>query len=83
MPEIKVTFSDGSTIKFHEEQSFKSVIKFKEAMSLDKIYTLWNHLDEGLIPSFLELISNSQFFFDLENPEIYYASNSIVKIEAL
>ncbi|MCK1198567.1 hypothetical protein MXZ29_06745 [Streptococcus uberis] len=83
MPEIKITFSDGSNVIFHEEQSFQSVVKSDEAMSLSKIYSLWSHVHDGLIPSFLELIANSQFFFDIENPEIYYASNAIVKIEAL
>ncbi|KKF59491.1 hypothetical protein [Streptococcus uberis] len=83
MPEIKITFSDGSNVIFHEEQSFQSVVKSDESMSLSKIYSLWSHVHDGLIPSFLELIANSQFFFDLENPQIYYASNAIVKIEAI
>ncbi|HEN0123651.1 TPA: hypothetical protein ACGL2S_000901 [Streptococcus agalactiae] len=83
MPEIKITFSDGSIVIFHEEQSFQSVVKSNDAMSLSKIYSLWNHVHDGLIPSFLQLIANSQFFFDLENPQIYYASNAVIKIEAI
>ncbi|WP_278189437.1 hypothetical protein [Enterococcus faecalis] len=30
MPEIKVTFADGSTEVFHEDQTFTSIVKLKD-----------------------------------------------------
>ena len=35
----------------------------------------------GLVPSFLELLSNSTFFFDVESPDVYYNSSSVVRVE--
>ncbi|EGS1179560.1 TPA: hypothetical protein I0F89_RS00665 [Enterococcus faecalis] len=87
MPEIKVTFADGSIEIFHEDQTFTSIVKRKEgnsfSVSLSNTYTLWRHTHDYLTPSFVELLANSEFFFDVENPDVVYASNSIVKFENL
>lgn len=90
MNQIKVTFSDGTVEKFHEEQSFMS-IRFirdeenpdKEFASQSEVFGLWNHIHDGLVPSFLELLANSIFFFDLEKPSIHYNSQAVVKIETV
>lgn len=57
MPEIKVTLSDGSTVNFHEEQTFCSVVTISQKDSTQTMvkgnkYGLWSHNDDGLIPSF-------------------------------
>ncbi|MHC5373606.1 hypothetical protein ACYSNU_07365 [Enterococcus sp. LJL120] len=89
MPEIKVYFADGTVETFHEEQSFMSIksslssneIPEKLYPSQSGVYSLWNHTHDGLVPSLLELLANSDYFFDIENPQNYYNSNSIVRIE--
>ena len=88
MKEIKVYFSDGSVRVFHEEQTFMALNVFPNQDSLSenymgqsKMYGLWSHIHDGLVPSFLELLSNSTFFFDVESPDVYYNSSSVVRVE--
>ncbi|AIS73964.1 hypothetical protein FMV56_000610 [Enterococcus faecalis] len=89
MPEIKVTFADGSTEVFHEDQTFTSIVKLKDKdndvfyPSLSANYSLWRHHHNHLTPSFVELLANSEYFYDIEKPDIIYSSNSIVKFELL
>lgn len=90
MNKIKVTFSDGTIATFHEEQTFTAIGFFtseenpkKYYPSHSEVWGLWNHVHDGLVPSFLELLANSKFFFDIENPKIVYSSQSIVKIEII
>ncbi|MFZ6148091.1 hypothetical protein ACO0KD_05670 [Enterococcus avium] len=91
MPEIKVFFADGSTEIFHEDQMFTTV-SFRQdnavtpahnSPSLSENYSLWSHHHNGLFPSFLELLANSEFFFDVEKPDIYFNSKLVVKIEEM
>lgn len=88
MHKIKVTFSDGSNTIFHEEQVFITVGFFtdqenpnRKLPSQSETFGLWNHIHDGLVPSFLELLANSNFFVDSEEPNTYYNSNAVVKIE--
>ncbi|AMW98422.1 hypothetical protein [Rummeliibacillus stabekisii] len=90
MNKIKVTFSDGSITTFHEEQAFVAVGFFPDDKAPGKnfpshfeTYGLWNHMHDGLTPSFLELLANSKFFFDIEEPNVYYNSQSVIKIESI
>ncbi|MFK4936773.1 hypothetical protein [Lactococcus garvieae] len=83
MPEIKVTFSDGSSVVFHEDQAFGTWIKSKDSVSQSEIYTLWYHHSYGLSPSMFEILLNSEFFYDIENPETNYNSNSVVKVQTI
>lgn len=88
MPEIKVFFSDGSSVFFHEDQTFQTIRSFvsnenpeRYDVSLSESFTLWAHHHDGLIPSFMELLANSMYFFDVEDRSTYYNSLQIVKIE--
>lgn len=90
IPTIRVTFADGSTQDFHEEQSFQAVRYSptkeepnKKYPGLSEVFGLWNHPHDGLFHSFLELLANADYFLDVENRSIYYNVSSIVKIEAL
>lgn len=90
MPKIKVTFSDGATVSFHEEQTFMAIGFFpdkedplKHQPSHFETFGLWDHVHDGLVPSFLEILANSKFFYDVEEPNIYYNSQAVVKIESI
>ncbi|MBT0890541.1 hypothetical protein KJR28_00650 [Streptococcus lutetiensis] len=83
MPKIKVTFADSSTVIFHEEQGFQTIVKRDNETSLGEFFSLWNHIREGLIPSFTTLLVNSLFFYDVENPSVVYSSSAVVKVEEL
>ncbi|MDT2643199.1 hypothetical protein P7D52_10415 [Enterococcus dongliensis] len=91
MPEIKVYFADGTVEIFHEDQTFTAITFYQSNgvtpihmnPSLSDNYSLWSHHHNGLFPSFLELLANSKYFFDIEKPDIYYNSGSVVKIESL
>lgn len=90
MPSIKVYFSDGSIEIFHEDQSLQTVVKrpdnehpLRESVSQSEVFTLWSHHHDGLIPSFLEVLANSMYFFDIEKPEVYFNPAAIVKIKSL
>lgn len=85
---IKITFSDGTTTTFHEEQSFMAIGFFPDDKnptrnfpSQSETFGLWHHVHDGLIPSFLEILANSKFFYDVENPNVYYNAQSVVKVE--
>lgn len=89
MEKITVYFSDGSKVDFHENQSLQTVkylvdekhVRQNKSASQSEIFTLWAHTHDGLIPSFLEVLANSEYFFDVKKPDIYYNSLAIVKIE--
>lgn len=89
MKKITVYFSDGSKVDFHEDQSLQTVKylvdekhdRQNKFASQSEIFTLWAHVHDGLMPSFLEVLANSKYFFDIEKPDIYYNSSAIVKIE--
>lgn len=87
MPTLKVTFADGSTEIFHEDQTFTAIVKKADrdsfSTTLSTNYTLWDHHHDGLASNFMELLANSIFFFDVENPKTIYNSNSVVKFQNL
>lgn len=66
MHRIKVTFSDGTEAVFHEEQTFQTWKTSNNSVSLGELSGLWYHHHDGLIPSFLEIVANAPFFFDVE-----------------
>lgn len=80
MPKIKVTFSDGTEVIFHEEQAFRTIIHNNKQAVLGEAFTLWSHSESGLIPSFLTMLTNGLYFFDIENPDVVYSVQSVVKI---
>ena len=81
MPEIKVTFADGTTKIFHEEQSFRTIVKTDKGSALSEIFSLWDHSNDGLIPSFTEMLMHGNFFFDVEEPTIVYSASSVIRFE--
>lgn len=89
MPKIRVYFADGSIETFHEEQTFSTITTSFNEDETPKQYSahqsrnlsLWFHHHDGLSKSFIELLTNSDFFFDVENPDVYYSSKSVVKFE--
>lgn len=87
-PFLKVTFSDSSSKTFHEEQSFMAIVKTNNddginSNSHSKIFSLWNHHHDGLAPSFIDLLVNSEYFYDIENPSTIYSTSSVVKLERI
>lgn len=91
MPKINVFFSDGSSQIYHEGQQFKTYyfqeMKGWTAPSFESIeghsFVLSKGRYPNLVQSFLEMLSNSNFFFDIETPETIYNSHSIIKIEII
>ena len=91
MLKINVTFSDGSSQIFIENQCFKTYF-FKEMKgwtppsfeTIDgSMFTLSKKRSPNLVQNFLEILANSNFFFDVEKPDTIYNSQSIIKIEVL
>lgn len=88
---IIVYFSDGTTKTFYENQQFMVISKGLEPIiSTERflpkrkgVVTLTKTKSAGLVPSFLEVLINADFFFALDEPNIYYNSNSIFKFEKL
>ncbi|MQW23729.1 MULTISPECIES: hypothetical protein [unclassified Lactococcus] len=83
MDKIIVNFSDGTSKTFHEGQIVIPWKKSGKNVSTAEPYTLWVHPDYELIPSFMEMLVNCDFFYELETPKICYASNSVVKVEVI
>lgn len=86
MSEIKVTFSDSSVVTFHEGQilgRYVSSTKQDIGASIAQPCTLEEHPEDGLVPSFLEVLFNSEFFYDINEDRTYYSSKSVSKIEII
>lgn len=83
MPEIKITFSNGYTVVFHEEQAFQTRIKSNNKLINGEVFTLWSNENSLMVPSFLKILENSDFFYDIEKPEILYNSTKVVNCEEI
>ncbi|MEI5994788.1 hypothetical protein [Candidatus Enterococcus mansonii] len=94
MPKIKVYFADGSVQTFHEEQTFKTLSsKDSDWQNIDglknQVITIRDNIglrsqnNAGLRDSFFEILANSDYFFDVENPNTIYSKNAVVKFEIL
>ena len=81
-----IYFSDGNSLKINEGQLFmsiKSIASDTENLnfaSQSKVFEIWNHIHDGLIPSILEVLFNSEYFFEVDKPSIVYNSKSVTKI---
>lgn len=94
MPKIKVYFSDGTFEIFHEEQTFMTFsnkdsnwqrageLTDKVTIIRDKI-GLHSQENTGLRESLFEILANSDYFCDVENPDIIYSKNAVVKFEMI
>ncbi|MEY9975270.1 hypothetical protein [Lysinibacillus sp. RC79] len=82
-----IYFSDGKSIEVKEGQLFmsiKSINNEKEKLnyaSQSNTFELWGHTHDGLIPSILELLFNSEYFFEIDIPSVIYNSKSVTRIE--
>ena len=83
MPKIKVYFSDGYAVEFHEDQTFQTIVRNETGSSLSQVFTLWSHHHDGLLPSFLEMTMYGLYFFDVENPTQIFNSSAVTRIEIL
>lgn len=81
MPEIKVIFSDGSTVTFHEEQTFQTKIFNGNKLVDGEQFGLWRNENRLMVPSFLTIVKHSDFFYDVENPEEIFESSTVVSCE--
>lgn len=82
-----IYFSDGKSIEVKDGQLFmsiKSINNEKEKLnyaSQSNVFKLWSHTDNGLTPSILELLFNSEYFFEIDIPSVIYNSKSVTRIE--
>lgn len=82
-----IYFSDGRSLKVKEGQIFMSINSFKDEKenlnyaSQSKLFELWGHNSDGLVPSILELLFNSEYFFDVSISSTVYNSKSVTRIE--
>ncbi|HFI0101579.1 TPA: hypothetical protein ACGORV_001040 [Streptococcus suis] len=83
MPQIKVTFADGSTAIFHEEMTFQTFNENDEKHLPANKASLFSHPNCNLFFSFVDILCMGQFFYDTEHPETIYESKNVVKIELI
>ena len=87
METATIYFSDGKSLSVKEGQHFMSINSFPSDSdnlnfaSQSKTFELWSHVHDGLIPSILEVLFNSEYFFNLDTPSIVYNSKSVTRIE--
>lgn len=72
MQQATIYFSDGEKLIVKQGDSFAGVG--------GKDFTLYPHHNVNLIPSILEIVSDSDFFYTLDNPTTVYNSKSITRI---
>lgn len=81
MPKIKVTFTDGSVVIFHEEMTFQTFNENDDKHLPVNRASLFRHPNCSLFFSFVDILRMGQFFYDTEHPETIYQSNNVTKIE--
>lgn len=87
MNSASIYFSDGKSLEVKEGQLFMSINSFineeekSNYASQSIAFKLWNHTHDGLIPSILELLFNSEYFFDIDISSVIYNSKSVTRIE--
>lgn len=87
METATIYFSDGKSLSVKENQHFMSINSFPSDSddlnyaSQSKIFKLWSHVHDGMLPSILEVLFNSEYFFDVDVPSVIYNSKSVTRIE--
>lgn len=89
MNQSKISFSDGSSLLLEESDRIMSIVSIedpdnKEAVitSQGKVYELYWHINDGLIPSITAFLQNSCYFSKLDTvSKKVYSSSSVVSIE--
>lgn len=87
MFKAKITFSDNSTLMLEDGQLIFPISKFEFhdeiTTSQCKPYSIYHHVNAGLVPSVTEMLCRCDFFQLSENADIVYKSSSVVTIENL
>lgn len=89
MKKALITFANNEVLEILEDDLFIPV----KAIDADKtnkgVYSLCPslkltcHMDYGLVPSFLDVIHDTKYFYLHRKPDTLYFVNAIVKIEDL
>ncbi len=86
MQSAKITFSDGSTMTVSATDCLIPIVKYdhngETLTSQDKVYEIWYHVHDGLIPSLTELLCKCEFFKQIDGSKVYKTS-SVVSVENL
>lgn len=85
---VKIHFSDKSILELHEKDFLIPIVFHqpsenfsKSFASMDVSVQLEEHINNGLIPSLMNVLCKSDFFYVNDNIEIVYGTHSIVRIE--
>lgn len=80
-----IHFSDKSTLTLHEGDNIVPIIRVTfsddDFTSMSKSEKIWEHTQNGLIPSIMDAFRNCNFFYLNNDMDVVYCVNSIVKIE--
>ncbi|MDE7183814.1 MAG: hypothetical protein K2O40_04885 [Lachnospiraceae bacterium] len=87
METVIIHFSDKSTLSLNEGDFLIPILRIDKDnqifASLDQPAELWNHIQNGLIPSILDVFVKCDFFYLKNDPNTVYNSKAIVKIEII
>lgn len=88
MESIMVVFANGDTLKLNSGDSIIPVIVVRDAdkipfYSMSHSSTLAPHTCDGLIPSFIDAICDSDYFYVSSDDKTLYKKSTIVKIQIL
>lgn len=79
-----IYFSNGETLTVKEGDYLtpivKSIFDGKEIASIGKSIEIYNHSNNGLIPSLMDLFCHHDFFYLNDDFSTAYSTKSIVKI---
>lgn len=80
-----IYFSDKSLIEVNEDDYLIPVIRVERDnechASIGSAIKLWNHLQNGLITSIMDVFIKCDYFYLNHNYDVIYNSKAIVKIE--
>lgn len=87
MEKAKITFSNNETLMIKEGDYFIPIVQTETdgdvTSSQGKVYEIWSHTHDGLIPSVTELFYKGKFFCSVDDTNTIYSTSAIVKIENL
>lgn len=80
--ETKINFSDGTSLILNESNLIQPIISIDNnafSAALGKSFELYWHIQDGLIPSILDVLVSCDYFRVVGNDTVY-GSKSIVSI---
>lgn len=85
MHKLLVTLSNGDCLELEENDQLTPISSLIQdnikSASMNEAFELYYHVRDGLIPAFMDIACNYDYFLVNDNHDVIYCTKSIIKIE--